>query len=272
MDPRLSFPELFYPVRKVRADELVPGILTNSYNSHKIVADTPQGLKELNSCSDIYHLLTNEEIIMPIWDTLNQYYPMELKAQVYQDSVFKYDFIIKNPESMGEYLVKDMVFPTLSIDNSYNGKKKLTATLSIMRLVCTNGMMVPETLFPGEKFMHTPAIGEGLALDTVMKMVEHFLEEIPHFLEPFNDLRTIPVRGITARVDEVIEATKFPVGQRDAVIDRIHREMNEYGLPKTDWLIYNGFNFNLNHNQEIELPPYRKSAMDSEIQLFLLEN
>lgn len=267
-----QFPELFYPVRKVRSEDLVPGILTNSYNSHKVIVETPIGIKEVNSCSDIYRVIPNHDIIMPLWEEISSLYPVKLVPRVYQDAVFKYDFVIDLSIDMGKRYEKDMIFPSLSIDNSYNGRRKLGATMAIMRMVCTNGMMIPEELFPGETFMHTPTNGEGLAIEKVMAMVAHFVDKLGEFVEPFSELRAMPVHNIINKVDEVIEATKFPIGQREAVLERIEFEMQSLNLPKTDWLVYNGFNFQLNHNPDIEMPPYKKAKIDSDIQLFLLNN
>lgn len=267
-----QFPALFYPVRKMRTDELIPGILTNSYNSHTVVVETPEGLKAVNTCSDIYRVIPNIEIIMPIISALSELYKIKLVPAIYQDAIFKFNFVVDLPIDLGKKYAKDSIFPSLSIDNSYNGKRKLCATLAIMRLVCTNGMMIPEELFPGETFMHTPANGEGFAIEKIMSMMAHFIEKLDEFVEPFSELRAMPVRSVIAKVDEVIEATKFPVGQREAVLERIEFEIQELGLPKTDWLVYNGFNFLLNHSEDIEMPPYKRAKLDSDIQLFLLNN
>lgn len=264
----------FYKVEKVPASSLFPGLITNSYNSHEIIIHTPEGIKRVNTCSERYTLLTNEEILSPLMEELEKNYPGHIKliSSIYQDAIFNFKISIEsNPINLGKKHALDTIFPSIAIDNSYNGKKKLSYLFSIMRLVCTNGMMIPVELFPGAVFMHTPEEGE-LATDTVMGLFADFMDNLDKYIEPFEDLRATPVFNIHHRVDQVIEATKFPTSLRDDVIERIAYEQQQLNLPTTQWLVYNGFNYLLNHSKDIEMAPYKRQKIDSEVQLFLLEN
>lgn len=262
----------FYRVEKIPVSDLIPGILTNSYNSHEIIVHTPEGRKRVNTCSDRYTLLSNEAILDPIMAALEREYPgaISLKSKVHQDAIFNFTLTIgSHPIDLGKKHVKDTIFPSITIDNSYNGKKKLSYLFSIMRRVCTNGMMIPIELFPGAVFMHTPEEGE-LATDTVMELFSTFMDKLDLYIEPFEDLRATPVFNIHHRVDQVIESTKFPTSLREDVLERIAFEQHDLNLPNTQWLIYNGFNFVLNHSEDIEMPTYKRQIIDSEVQLFLL--
>jgi hypothetical protein len=267
-----DFPSLFYPVRKVRSDELVPGIATNSYNEYKVVVETPKGLKEVNSCSDVYRVFSNEEILLSLLPEISRICPVKLVPKIYQDAIFKIDLVMDRTITMGGRVEMDEIFPSFTFYNSYNGKIKLSGNVSCMRLICTNGMMAPVSEFSSETYMHTANNGEGLAISEMMNTVQTFLDNLEEIIEPFRELRAMPVYNLTERVDEIIEETKFPITQRDAVLDRIQYEMAELGFPKTDWLVYNGFNFQLNHNTDINMAPHKKSQMDSQIQNFILTN
>lgn len=266
-----KYPDLFYPVEKIPFKDYFPEMETNSYNSHLIIVDKGSHKKVVKSCSDIYQVISNEDVIYPLMAALSEIYSVRVVPRIYQDAVFKFDFVIDFPIDMGKRYANDPIFPSISVDNSYNGKRKLGAVFSILRQVCTNGMMVSETLFPGENFMHTPSSGNNLAVEKVVDMLAHFMERLDEFLEPFEDLRGAPVFNLHHRVEEVLEATKFPVSQAEAVLDRIAFEQQTLGLPATDWLVYNGFNFVLNHSEEIEMPPYKRSQLDQQVQLFLLD-
>lgn len=262
----------FLPVEKVLLTDLLPGFKTNSYNSHLIIVD---GNRIVNSCSDRYTLLPNRDIIEPLMDLLKANLPdgdIKLTSKVYQDAIFNFHLTINShPIEMGKKYNMDTLYPSITIDNSYNGKRKLSYLFSIMRKVCTNGMMIPVELFPAATFMHTPEEGE-IATSKVMELFTTFMENLGIFIEPFEELRATPVFNIHHRVDEVIEATKFPVSLRDDVIERISLERHQLNLPLTQWVVYNGFNYLLNHSENIEMAPYKRQRIDSEIQLFLLEN
>jgi len=261
---------IFMPVQKVEAKSILKGYSFNSDNSHMIVVKTPIGMKVVNSCSEDYTIVSNKEILLPFVDELLGKYNLGVTVNKRKDAQFYIDFNL--PDKQFKVLKKDDLIPRMRIQNSYNGRVKYCIELGFCRLVCTNGMTVPEGFHSRVKMMHTPGAGEGLALAKSMTMLAEFIKNAPAIMEPYMQLSNKPVKDIEGRVQEILENTKFPKRQAEEVLDRINFEINTLKLPATDWLIYNGFNYQLNHNEAINTVEHKKDKIDESVLIHLLNN
>jgi ASC-1-like (ASCH) protein len=260
---------IFMPVKKVKAETVLKGYKFNSDNDHLIVVETSQGPKIVNNCSEDYTVISNKEILLPFVDELIKTYNLNIKVSQRKDAQFYVDFSL--PGLPTKVSKKDDIIPRMRIINSYNGRVKYAIELGFVRLVCTNGLTVPEGFHGKIKMMHTPGSGEGLALTKSMDMLAQFIQNVPEVMKPFMQLTQQPVKDIEARVQEIIENTKFPKRQAEEVMDRINFEINTLKLPPSDWLIYNGFNYQLNHNEAINTVEHKKTTLDENILLYLLK-
>jgi len=259
--------ELLYPVRKVEFP--VEAGLTNSYNSHMIVVDRPTGKLIVNHCSEEYRLIRNSTILNPLIDGLKKDHKLYVSGRSWNNAVFNMRIAIDNAPGT---VVKDKLYPMLDILNSYNGKIRCIVNMGVFRGVCSNGLVVPTENRQYRDFSHTPSNEEELAVKKILVMFESFLADFTTIEESYDDLKIARVFNVERRVEEVMEATKFPARLQEEVIDRINVEMAQLNTKATDWLVYNGFNFQLNHNPELEWEPKKRNSADQEVLEFLLNN
>ena len=71
-------------------------------------------------------------------------------------------------------------------------------------------------------------------------------------------------------ITEVIENTKFPTRQGESVLERINEEHSQLGGSMNRWLVYNGFNYQLNHNTDIGTADHKKDRIDEQVLDYLL--
>lgn len=272
MSQPTKFPEeLVYPVEKIPAWEVNPGFNTNSYNSHVVVVTTPTGKLKVNDCSKDYQLIRNSALIDPIIDGLAPNHKVLVTGSAWNNAVFSINISVGR--ALDEKVVVDKLYPMISILNSYNGKIKCTTRLGIMRGVCTNGLMLPESSdIKFLQFSHTPSNEEHIAIGRILEVFGEFLEHAGDIAEVYDDLKVSPVSDVVSRVEEVIENTAFPNKFKEDVIDRINLEMSTFKFKQTDWLVYNGFNYQLNHHEEMVWDPKKRVKVDQDILTYLLEN
>lgn len=266
MNSSIKVPEnLIYPVRKIE----MPFGKTNSYCSHAIVVDAPEGSIMVNTCSDEYRLIRNSAIINPLIAGLKDKHNLHVSGYSWNNAVFNIRIAAETGPGITQV---DKLYPMLDIMNSYNGKIRCIVNLSIMRGFCANGMVVPTEMQQYRDFSHTPANEEELAVKKILAMFEAYLEDFGDISECYDDLKVSRVFNIQRRVEEVIEATKFPAKLAEEVMDRMQFEMAQLNVKANDWLLYNAFNYQLNHNEEMNWDPKKKNNADQEILEFLLNN
>lgn len=269
MSTNLTIPEhLVYPVWK---QESPGGFMTNSYNSHTVVVETPIGKKIVNNCSSEYTLIPNSAIISPLIKGLSDQMDVQVRGIAWKDAVFSYQIIAGKPQNENGKYKKDSLYPEIQILNSYNGKIRCSIRMGMFRVVCENGLSIPENFSQFSEFSHTPANEEDIAVDIILNKFFQFLEIHHEVRGVYDDLKFMPVRNLDMRVEEVIENTNFPAKFQDQVMDRLSLELSQ-GYKSTDWLVFNGFNYNLNHLEELNWDPAKKVKVDREILHFLLNS
>ena len=255
---------LLFGVKKVKTVDLIPGYKPLSYNNVAIVDNKN---RILNFCSEDYGLVTNSSIISAVQ---KQFKDMDIEIKgtsSHSNTRFKFDVVFKDYELTKDK--KDMIFPKLSIYNSYNGRTRYSFSGGLFRLVCLNGLTVPV----GESAktissIHTPTAESGLALHQMEEIVSVMLKARDELLEPIELLKDIPIYNPELRVEIIADATGFPKNQVEAVLERINLESKQMEL--TDWVIYNGFNFQLNHNEEFAMAPDKRMKLDQQIFQYML--
>ncbi len=273
MHPTVIIPEvLMRPAYKVGVQDLIPGYTTNSYNSHRVIVDLPEGEKRVvNDCSADYQLIRNSAILNPIIAGLKDVGPVTVKGLSWKDAVFSMQVIVGKLLQPNGKAVKDSLYPELQILNSYNGKIRCSIRMGMFRVICENGAAIPEDFGQYAEFSHTPMNEEDLAVNKILKHFEAFLGIADKVAGVYDDLKFMPVMNLENRVDEVIENTKFPAKLKDDVMDRITFERAQ-GYKSTDWLVFNGFNFQLNHQEELAWDPAKKVKVDRDILMYLLNS
>lgn len=262
---------LINPVRKANLGDIIPGFMSNSYNSRAIIVDTQEGQKIVNHCSDDYQLIRNSAILNPLIAGLSDFGPVSVRGSAWKDAVFSMQVTVGKLLHPDGRAVKDSLHPSLNILNSYNGKIRCSIRASMYRVVCENGLSVPEGFANEAEFSHTPLNEEELAIPKILALFNDFLGITDEVAGVYDDLKFMPVRNLENRVDEVIENTNFPSKLREDVMDRIMFERAQ-GVKSTDWLVFNGFNYQLNHQEELSWDPAKKVKTDRAILNFLLKS
>ena len=267
---------LLYPVEKVLSTDLLPGYEFTKAQEYAIVVDKGNGNKKIvNHCSDIYEIAPNRGILEPIIKAFEGT-DIEIKGTQRFDSRFSFDIIFKDTSLAIQK--DDLIMPKLRMNNSYDGRVKWAFNLGFFRMICTNGMVVPVEGFEDSnislKMRHTPKLGDYVDPEELVEMVENFKLGVKDFCEPYRVLQNQFVPDIEHRVQEVIEATKFPSRRAEDAVDRVLEEMAQLQVPAgkvSDWLIYNGLNFQLNHSEEISMDIHKREKLDQEVLTFLLK-
>lgn len=263
--------EIYFPVSKQPLKDLIPGYATQTKYSHAIVGELETGPKILNFCSSKYELVPNEKIVRPFLDIITDKWETDIQISHSHNSRFYVDVILKKEGlSVGSNKkLDDTIFPKLRLCNSYDGSMKFQFNLGFYRLVCTNGMVAPVGDTTQIKMLHTPSI-ETLTNEAFLtELVGTFSENAELVTESYQSLAHSKISDIQQRVQEVLNNTKFPKRQEEAVIDRANIE-RESGIQSTDWLIYNAFNYQLNHNDVFEdMAIDKKTKIDHQVLNYL---
>lgn len=259
---------LFPGVRKISMEETLPGFLHNSGLSHAVLVDTPKGERVVNYCSEDYFLVRNEEILPPLLAELQRFYKVDVKYRVYNDARFYIDFIILNKElSMS---TRDKVYGKILTVNSYDGSKRYHFEMSLWRKICENGLM-GFSGYDKVSHLHTPGITSITDFSAVMAMTAKFLEEVDEHFEKYRELAGQRVRNPLLRVEEILEETDFPPTLGENVLERLAVEQQQLGLSEvSDWLVYNAFNYQLNHAEDYKAKEEKKAKIDNQVFQYLL--
>jgi len=264
--------EIYLPVEKVPVEDItIPGLEHPSGLSHAIVVTKPDGVRRVvQYCSEIYYLVENSSIIPVFEKEISRFYQVEKKIRIDRWSRFFIDFILK--DKLVSIQDKDPVFPRIRLINSYDGSIKYHFQMGFWRLICSNGLMVPAGTIKEFKSMHTPKIGKETSFEEVLAMTSEFLAESNEAAEIYYELQDQPADDWMMRIEEVVEETAFPVSLQENVTERMGHELDLIpGAQPTDWLVYNAFNYQLNHNEDLKAKQSKKDGMDQEVLAYLLK-
>jgi len=185
-------------------------------------------------------------------------------ARFFIDFVLKDKAVIMSP--------KDTVFPRIQLINSYDGSIRYHFMAGYYRLICSNGLMVPEGFTKEISSMHTPKLGEETSFEKVMQMASEFLAETVEITEVYKELQDQLMTDWMMRIEEVVQETSFPVSLEEDVVERMEEELAlAEGANPNDWLVYNAFNYQLNHNEELKAKQGKKDKVDQEVLEYLLK-
>lgn len=263
--------DIFFPVKKVPVEEIMPGYNHPSGINHAVIITQPDGTERVvQYCSELYTLVPNQDIVAPFEQELSRYYEVEKKVRMSRWARFYIDFILKE-KGIQIGTKEDIIFPRVTLINSYDGSVKYNFMVGFFRLICSNGMMIAEGEVKRIKSMHTPKIGAETSFEAVLGMVTDFIGLVDDTAEVYHELQDQDVDDWMNRIEEVIENTKFPQTLHEDVQHRMGLELDAHkGLEPTDWLVYNAFNYQLNHHDDLKAKQSKKDAMDQEVLEYLL--
>jgi len=261
--------DLYFPVQKIPNPSLEDGVELPSGLQYAVQITKPDGTSRIvNYCSEIYHLVPNDQIIPLFLDEISKYYQIEVSSKIRDWARFFIDFVIMDKAI--QIIKGDNVFPKIRVINSYDGSYRYQYIEGLWRQICSNGLGVWEKKTRISK-THTPAIGEEVSFEKVMQLTSKFLADLSKHTDVYQELADSSVRDATSRIEEVIEETGFPSSLQEDVLYRVEEERNLLNLNEiNDWLVYNAFNYQLNHNEGLKAKENKKERMDQEVLDFLL--
>lgn len=230
----------------------------------------------LNACSDRYELVKNEDIFLPIRQTLldagisfTEQYEHTDYARFYANYKFN-DGGIKIGQS------NDLIFPRLEVRHSYNGLTKYSIVFGYFRLVCSNGLVIPVEEKEQSNFQitgkHTQSI--NTSFDTLKEKIHFFVNNLKIASEGFNKMAEIWVADPKQRLEEVTNAVGIKKGFDDMfnimMVESSKLGERYEGGKVNDWLIYNAINNYVHNDANNKKAPEARYKIDQEVIDYML--
>ena len=260
---------LYLPVEKVPMGDLLPGYQHLSGLLYAMVVTLASGEQKIvNYCSEDYFLVENKTILPPFIKEVSKFFNVESYAKSRYGTRFYVDILLKQKELT--MFKDDIIYPAIRYVNSYDGSVKYHWEMLFFRQICKNGLKGFVNWDSVTK-MHTPGLENLTDFSKVMEMTSLFLAEADTHFENYRYLQDQKVRRPGLRIEEVIDETDFPSSLQEDVAYRLEEETKEFGISQvTDWLIYNAFNYQLNHAAEYKAKEEKKAKIDSQVFQYLL--
>ena len=236
-----------------------------SDRSKAVVVTKPHGKKAIvNFASPSYGLYSTTDLFNNLEDQMYGKFDFKVEYSHENYKRFYADYtLIGRMTSIGNLAFKeDRVAPKIRVMHSYDSWIPFTFSVGFWRQICTNGLH-GYTFDQKTKVKNTLNAGVEIYRIMVQEM-QDVLDNVSQIEVVYNDMANRQVKDWNERIAEVISSTNFPTKQSETVFQVLVSEAN-LGLPITDWLIYNAFNYQLNHNASIKVSEYKKMDIDKEI-------
>lgn len=264
---KLTTEEQFYlPAKLVETTEILnlEDSTTMPYNSHAVVVEMPSGPKIVNFCSEKYGLVKNSEIFPEIEKLLDEDYIYKKVYRHRDNCVFWADYTLQGRDLLvGAAKFDDKVQPIIRIMHSYNGSVRYRAVMGFRRQICTNGLW-GHVFDTQVDLRHSQGNLTKIFSETI-EGVKEFVEKADEFKLQYDEMTNNLVQNVDEFVELIINSSMFPKRQKEAVIDRVKIESSSHNLPISDWLVYNAFNYQLNHNDEFSNDEVHRMKIDNQV-------
>lgn len=256
----------FSPVKKVLTSEIAPGLTTNSYNQYSIVVETETEKRIVSMCSEDYCLIPNNQIFPSFEKELSGHFEIKPKYLEKNLSQFYVDYQLVNTEHLN--LHSDECIPMIRVHHSYNKASSFSVSFGYYRKVCSNGLWLFRS--EGESTFKHFVGNEKVIYNQIIKSAYHFVDKAKENKKMFEKLWDHQVVNVEQRIEEVIKKTGYLKRVQQEIVARALIEQAQLST-LNDWIIYNAFNFQLNHNTNINSPEERKMQIDREVFEFLMK-
>jgi len=266
--------KMFFPVQKVSGGSLFADSKLESTSSRlhsAVVAKTAEGHDKLiNFCSASYSLVPIKDIVTPFEKVLKAEGVKYTATYRHWDySRFYIDYVL---ESNVKIQKNDSVQQRISIRHSYDGCMKFSITHGVYRQICSNGMMGWATEAQTVQKHTSGLTAEAIEMMT-MDIVKNLDETLKTVIKPFEVLADRAVPKWADRLEEVLNAVNgTPKKFVDDIQAVIMQEAKTLKVPVTDWLIFNGINFQLNHNKDLNNRAEDREKVDGNVLNWMVNN
>lgn len=242
------------------------GIKPLSDNSYSIIAYPNAERVLINTVSERYKLTPVQDHLESVESAIHKCFGSAFSAKynMVKYSKFYVDYILDEKLA---FKVDDLQ-PRIRFQHSYNGKLKTSLEIGIYRVVCSNGATTLDRVESSLAFKNT--IGNIRQLESFVCSSLDRLNK-SNTLKHYEVMAERSVDNFSDRILEVAQLVKFPTKQIKLVEEKLVHEANLFNVKPNDWLIYNAFNYQLNHNEDIEAHDEFKFDMDHKILSLLLQ-
>lgn len=259
-----DFKDLFFDVDIYDSNHFMPDWNFQKDNS-KIIVDKTND-RVLNFVSKQYKLERNSDLILPIYNELSKFFEVETRVKIENNARFFVELIIKNRDL--EIIKNDIVHPSVIIFNSYNNSVRRIVSVGFYRQVCTNGLMGFQWELE-EKRKHTGDFKFDI------KALNNWVDTISNKTSTFKVLtdRKLTDQEAKELIKKIGDNKKieFPTRLLEGVEGVMKNEMDVLKSEPNNWLLYNAFNYQLNHSN-ILLAENKKYEIDRKVLDFVLAN
>lgn len=138
--------------------------------------------------SDQYIFLSTKQIIDDLnelgWFVVKASQRVRKSKEGEETKFSKHMVVFENPSITVEGAnPSDVLFPQLIIFNSHDGHSSLQARGGIYRMICENGMVVPENEILSKKLLH-----KGYSKEQLKELIEVFIKTLPEQIGQINDM------------------------------------------------------------------------------------
>lgn len=249
---------LFFPVAKVPTVSIMKNdaMEFNSDNSYAIVATIPTATgtreKALNFCSDIYALIENKDVLLPLIPVLEEkFHAVNIKVKAEKHSQFT---VRVAPVVPGFSPRTSIVRPSVTFTNSYDGKLLAQAKGGLVRYFTKSDGTVEttySTFVPGVSFSYTFKHNSEhiYSMTAISELFKNYVAEFSlvegqiALMQNTMLKRTGPKTLGPKLVSDMAKGTLFPLKQIEDCIDRIMYEAEVLDEDVNLWTVYNAMNY-----------------------------
>jgi len=266
--------EMLFDVEKVQVTEFD----CNSDYAYDIYGYPNDVKTRLNSCSNRYELVPNEQI-----------FPVIRQILINKGINFSENYSqIDNARFYGEYIIEDQRFahkvngsndiikPIINVQHSYNGLTKYKIQFGYFRLICTNGLVIPVEEMKEYNLSivgkHTKSILNSF--DQLNNTLNYFVNNADQITlaitAKYDTLAGNWVAKWEDRIEEVLNVNKISIvdGTKNTlshIKSTVNSEKHLFNNKVNDWLIYNAINrYIYDDSINIKAPEVRRE-LDSKV-------
>ena len=258
---KVSLQEILFPVEQLDPKKLFPKMNFGRQLSSAIYS--PSLKKTLDFVGSQYKLITNESLVMPIYDKLVTIFGEHgFKTQCWNedDRRFAIQFILHDKTIA--VAQQDLLNCMIEIQNSYDGTMRQGISLSYYRQICSNGLMGWRK---GEDEKQKHFSTDLPSLEKILKRLDNVGYQLKQFRKLQERVVTLQEVEDLKKVLKQQTAFNFPKKLIDVAIDGIGTEADLAHSQRTAWIVYNSFNRILNHDDRVGLAMDKIERIDKNI-------
>jgi len=257
--------EFYYPVKKVASKDLLPENSFLTTNEYAVTVETPSGTLINRFCAGSTNIIPSSDLFSTFESIVKKNFSkVEISYAQYNVDKFYATYIIKDVE-LAIYTGTDIVYPFFQVQNSYSGAVTPKALFAIWRQICGNGLWGLAFDESTAKYFHYVR-----NLEEIKKVAEMFCQDFKanftNLTETYQKLgkKEVEEDNLLQFITDTSETTNLLKTKVEDIESIVRTEAKKLGLTIfTYWLIYNAFNYEINHTVQAKVD--QKANMDRRV-------